>query len=123
MEQESLNFKVVMADGADSEVLARAASLDIAAAAYMAAVAKHPLRNIALRQGAQVIKYNDGEPKPEPPRDPNLKSWSVHLIGGKKMQSLGTIEAVSEAAAIERAVVLFALDDERRKRLAVNLRR
>jgi hypothetical protein len=30
---------------------------------------------------------------------------------------------VSEAAAIERAVVLFALDDERRKRLAVNLRR
>jgi hypothetical protein len=30
---------------------------------------------------------------------------------------------VSEAAAIERAMVLFALDDERRKRLAVNLRR
>jgi hypothetical protein len=29
---------------------------------------------------------------------------------------------VSEAAAIERAVVLFTLDDERRKRLAVNLR-
>jgi hypothetical protein len=38
------------------------------------------------------------------------------------MQSLGVIEAVSEAAAIERAVVLFALDDKRRKRLAVNLR-
>jgi hypothetical protein len=30
---------------------------------------------------------------------------------------------VSEVSAIERAVVLFALDDERRKRLAVNLRR
>ena len=51
-----------------------------------------------------------------------MKSWSIHLIGGKKMQMLGSIEAVSEAAAIERAVVLFALDDERRKRLAVNLR-
>jgi hypothetical protein len=30
---------------------------------------------------------------------------------------------VDEPAAIERAVVLFALDDERRKRLAVDLRR
>jgi hypothetical protein len=30
---------------------------------------------------------------------------------------------VNEAAAIEWAVVLFSLDDERRKRLAVNLRR
>jgi hypothetical protein len=123
MEHESLEYKIVMADGADSEVLARAASLDIAAAAYMAAVAKHPLRNIALRQGAQVIKRHDGEPKPEPPPDPNLRSWSVHLIGGKKMQSLGVIEAASEAAAIERAVVLFSLDSVRRKRLAVNLRR
>jgi hypothetical protein len=72
-----------------------------------------------------IIKRHDGEPKPEPPvePDPNLRSWSVHLLGGKKMQSLGVIEALSEAAAIERAVVLFALDDERRKRLAVNLRR
>ena len=32
------------------------------------------------------------------------------------------IEALSEAAAVERAVALFSLDDERRKRLAVNLR-
>ena len=38
------------------------------------------------------------------------------------MQLLGYIEAVNEAAAIERAVVLFTLDDKRRKRLAVNLR-
>jgi hypothetical protein len=66
---------------------------------------------------------HDGEPKPDPPPDPNLKSWSVHLIGGKKMQLLGSIEAVSEAAAIERVVVLFARDDERRNRLEVNLRR
>jgi len=42
---------------------------------------------------------------------------------GKKIQLLGVIEAVSEAAAIERAVVLFGLDGERRTRLAVNLRR
>ena len=39
------------------------------------------------------------------------------------MQLLGSIEAVSEAAAIERVVVLFARDDERRNRLEVNLRR
>ena len=125
MELERLQFKVVVddTDSPDTEILARATSLDIADAAYMAAVAKHPLRNIALRQGAQVIKRHDGEQKPEPPRDPNLKSWSVHLIGGKKMTSLGVIEAVSEAAAIDRAVVLFALDDARRKRLAVHLRR
>jgi hypothetical protein len=85
-----LEYKIVMADGADSEVLAHAASLDIAAAAYMAAVAKHPLRNIALRQGAQVIKRHDGEPKPEPPRDPNLRSWSVRFSGDLG-QSSGTL--------------------------------
>jgi hypothetical protein len=125
VELERLEFKVVVDDtgSPDTEILARAASLDIASATYMAAVARYPNRNIALRRGAHILKQNLGEPKPEPPRDPNLKSWSVHLIGGKKMQSLGVIEAVSEAAAIERAVVLFTLDNERRKRLAVNLRR
>jgi len=45
MELESLEFKVVMDDGPDTEVLARAASLDIASAAYLAAVLKHPKRN------------------------------------------------------------------------------
>jgi hypothetical protein len=52
-----------------------------------------------------------------------LKSWSAHLIGGKKMILLSVIEAVSEAAAIERAAVLLSLDEAKRKRLAVNLRR
>ena len=33
------------------------------------------------------------------------------------------VEAKDEPGAIEAAVVLFGLDDERRKRLAVNLRR
>jgi hypothetical protein len=39
------------------------------------------------------------------------------------MQLLGYIEAATEAAAIERAIVLFALDEGRPKRPAVNLRR
>jgi hypothetical protein len=125
MEHESLELKIVMDDGADTEVLARIASLDIASAAYIAAVAKYPNRNVYLRHGARIIRQNLGEPAPPPPieRDPNLKSWSAHLIGGKKLHLLGYIEAATEAAAIERAVVLFSLDDERRKRLAVNLRR
>jgi hypothetical protein len=51
---------------------------------------------------ARIVERHDGEPPPASliERDPNLKSWSAHLIGGKKMQLLGYIEAVSEAAAI-----------------------
>jgi len=56
-------------------------------------------------------------------RNPNLKRWSAHLIGDKKMQLLGLFGVVSEPAAIENAVALFALDDQKRRRLAVNLRR
>lgn len=37
------------------------------------------------------------------------------------MAWLGYVEAVSEAAAIEAVVALYGLDEERRKRLAVNL--
>jgi hypothetical protein len=74
-----------MDDGPDAQVLARAASLDIVSAAYVAAVPKHPKRNPALRYGARIIKRHDGEPKPEPPRDPNFNSSSAHLIGGSKM--------------------------------------
>ena len=68
---------------------ARAASLDVATAAYMAAVLKYPKRNLGLRHGIRIIKRHDGEPRPEPPRDPNLRSWAAHLIGGSKMQLLG----------------------------------
>jgi hypothetical protein len=88
-------------------------------------VLKYPNRNVYLRHGARIIERHDGEP-PAPPlvqRDPNLRSWSAHLIGGRKMQLLGYLEAVSETAAIERAVVLYGLDDQKRTRLAVNLRR
>jgi hypothetical protein len=40
----------------------------------------YPLRNVQLRQGEQVVQRHDGKPKPEPPKDPNLKKWSAHLI-------------------------------------------
>jgi hypothetical protein len=56
-----------------------------------AAVLKYPDRNVQLRHGARIIERHDGAP-PTPPlveRDPNLKSWSAHLIGGRKMQSAG----------------------------------
>jgi hypothetical protein len=98
--------------GPDTEVLGRLASLDIVDAAYLRAVVKYPLRNVRLCQGEQIIKRHDGEPKPEPPKDPNLKKWSAHLIGGKKMQLLGFVEAVSEPAAIETAVASFGLREQ-----------
>jgi hypothetical protein len=123
METEKLQYKIVMDDGPDAEVLARLAHLKLASAAYLAALVKYPLRNIQLRQGARIINRHDGEPRPEPLPNPNLKNWSAHLIGGKKMHLLGFVEAVSESAAIEAAVVLFGLDDQKRRRLAINLRR
>jgi hypothetical protein len=89
MEHESLDYKIVMDDGSDTEVLGRLADLDIAGAAYLRAIVKYPLRNVRLCQGEQIIKRHNGEPKREPPKDPNLKRWSAHLIGGKKMQLLG----------------------------------
>jgi len=119
MELESLEYRVVMEDGRDTEVLGRLANLHLATAAYMAAIARFPTRNIALRHGARIIRRNDGEPKPEPRRDPKARSWSVHFIGGKRMERLGTVEAVDETTAIDTAAALFGLDKLRRKRLAV----
>ena len=123
MELESLEYKVVMAAGAGTEVLARAKSLDIASAAYMAVAARYRLRNVQLRHGGRIVRRHEGEPAPEPPPDPNLRRWSAHLIGGKRMTLLGYVEAVAEPAAIEAAVAMFALDDHKRRRLAVNPRR
>jgi hypothetical protein len=88
-------------------------------------VLKYPQRNAQLCHGAGIVERHDGAFVPPPmiaPRDPNLKSWSAHLIGGKKLQLLGCLEAATEAAAIERAVVLFSLDGKWRKRLAINRR-
>ncbi len=42
MEPESLEYKVVMEDGRDAEVLGRRANLHMATAAYMTAIARHP---------------------------------------------------------------------------------
>jgi hypothetical protein len=53
----------------------------------------------------------------------DLNRWSAHLMDGKKMQLPRFLEGVSEATAISTAVLLFGVADERRKRLAVNLRR
>jgi hypothetical protein len=119
MELECLEYKIVMEDGRDTEVLGRLANLHMATAAYMAAIARYPKRNITLRQGTRIIKRNDGEPRPEPPRDPNARSWLVHFIGGKRMERLGIVEAVDETGAIDAAAALFGLDSLRRKRLAV----
>jgi hypothetical protein len=103
MEHESLEYKIVMEDGQNTEV--RPARWPRhRSSAYLAAVTKHPNRNLALRQGARVIKQHDGEPKPEPPRDPNLKSLSACLIGGQAQ--VGHVEAADERAAIEAAVAL-----------------
>jgi tetratricopeptide (TPR) repeat protein len=70
-----------------------------------------------------VIKQRNGEPRPQPPPDRNLRNWSAHLIGGKRMQWLGYVKAATAPAAIEAAVFLFGLDDQKRRRLGVNLRR
>jgi hypothetical protein len=120
MEPEKLEYKVVMDDGPDIEVLGRVRDLDFAAAVYMAAVAKYPNRNIQLRQGERIIKRHDGEPKAAPPApvDPNLKSWSVHLIRGRRMEWLGSVDASDETSATQRAIEMFALTEEQRKRLA-----
>jgi hypothetical protein len=68
MEREALDYKIVMDDGPDTEVLGRLASLDIASAAYLQALVKYPQRNVQLRQGEHTIKRHDGEPKPESPK-------------------------------------------------------
>jgi hypothetical protein len=76
-----------------------------------------------LNRGERIIKRHDGEPpKPPPaPVDPNLKSWSVSMIGGRKMRHFGYVQAVDEKAEIKAAVEKFGLDDQKRKRIAVNL--
>jgi hypothetical protein len=124
MRHEDMQYTVVMDDGAESVVLGRLADLDLGGAAYMAAITKHPLRNVYLRQGARTLKQNLGEPAPliVPPPDPDLRSWSVHLIRGRRLELLGYIDAVDEAAATGKAIDLFSLTEAQRKRLAVNPR-
>jgi hypothetical protein len=125
MRTEQLEYTIALDDGPDTDVLGRLAHLDLATAAYTAAVARHPNRNVRLLQGEQIIRRHDGEPKavPETPTDPNMKNWAVHLIAGKKMQHLGYVQAIGEQAAVEVAVEKFGLDDQKRRRLTVNPQR
>ncbi len=123
MEHEKLEYKVVMDDGSDSEVLGRLRDLEFAGAVYMAAVAKYPKRNVYLRQGAHIIRQNLGEPKPEPPPEPALPDWNVSLIRGSKMDFRGTVMARDQASATEAAIARFNLSAEQAKRLVVSLRR
>lgn len=88
-------------DGRGTEVLGRLAKLHVATAAYMAAIARHPKRNVTLRHGARTIKRYDGELRPA--RDLHAHRWSVHFIGGKRMERLGIVAAVDEAGAVEAA--------------------
>ncbi len=124
MEHEKLEYKLVMDDGPDTQVLARLVDLELGAAAYMAAIAKHAARNVYLRQGARIIKQNLGEPKPtEPAPDPALPDWDVRIIRGSKMDFRGTVMAKDEAEARKLAIDRFQLTGEQVKRLVVNRRR
>jgi hypothetical protein len=106
MGTEQLEYKLVIDDDPDAEVLGRLAHFELGAAAFMAAVAKFPNRNIQLRQGTRVIKRHDGEPKLALPAPvaPNLKSWSVHLIRGEQMEWLGFIDASDRTSATQQAI-------------------
>jgi hypothetical protein len=114
MEHGSLGFKIVLDDGPEMEVPGRLASRDLAGAAYTAAVLKYHDRNIDLGQRARIIKRHLGELQPELPPDPDAPGPLV-----KKLVFFGFVEAATEIAVIERAVVLFGIGDTKRNRLAV----
>jgi hypothetical protein len=59
METGTLEYKIVMDDGADTVVLAHLVDLEPGAAAYMAALAKHPARNVYLRQGCRAASLSN----------------------------------------------------------------
>jgi hypothetical protein len=61
VETESLEFKVVMDDGPDTEVLGRVSHLELGFALFTAAVVKYPKRTIYLRHGARIIRKHEGE--------------------------------------------------------------
>lgn len=131
MEYGELEYKVVMEDESfdgkppsNSEVLGRLAHLALATAAFWAAVAQFPKRNIDLRHGARIIRQHKGAPKPPPaePIDYALPLWRVVILRGKG-EELGTVRAKDEASAREAAIERFGLNELRQKRLAVYLQR
>jgi hypothetical protein len=60
VEIEDLQFKIVMDDGPDTEVLGRVRDLDFGFAVFTAAIAKYPFRTIYLRHGARIIRKHEG---------------------------------------------------------------
>jgi hypothetical protein len=52
------------------------------------------------------------------PTAANLRSWRVSILRSRA-HNFGTIEAPDATAAEARAVKVFGLDDEQRKRLSV----
>jgi len=76
----TFEYKIVMDDGADTVVLALLADLELGAAAFTAAVAKYPKRNVHLRQGVHIISSSwaaDGRWKPQRSR---RRSRSTRLV-------------------------------------------
>jgi hypothetical protein len=55
MELESLEYKIVMEQGRDTEVLGRLANLYMATAAYMAAIARCPKRRNRNKSFVPVV--------------------------------------------------------------------
>jgi hypothetical protein len=75
MELECLEYKIVMEDRRDTEVLGRLANLHMATAAYMAAIARYPKRNITLRQGTRSSSATTGS------RDRNHRATRTRAAG------------------------------------------
>lgn len=119
-ENEKLEFKVVMDDPPDTEVLARVSHLEFGFAVFTAAIAKHPNRNIDLRHGARVIRrHQPNPPSPIEPIDFSQPLWRVIILRGSKGDDRGTVRAKDEAAAREAAIKRFKLNEFEQKRLAV----
>lgn len=84
---ETGEYVVVLEEGPDLRVLARAERLDVAAAAYLAALSRYPRENADLRHRTRVsVQASSGTPKPEPvPDNPDLPDWDVRIIRGSRM--------------------------------------
>ncbi len=114
---EQGEYVVVMEEGSGLRVLARAERLDVASAAYMAALTRYRKENVDLRQRFPVVKRRQGAPKPEPAPDPALPDFDV-IIRGSRSERRGTVMAKDEADAKLRAIDRFRLSAEEVKRLA-----
>lgn len=67
--------------------------------ATVASIARYPKRNVQLRQGARILTRRR-RAEGSAVRGAELKSWSAHLAGGKKMQLPGYRETDAAVAAL-----------------------